>query len=91
MIKSDPDPICSYWAPALGVVISAVAAVIAALALRRIGKQIKIANDQIDLAQKQITLANDPMEGVDAVPAMGFAGPEGRPGPRRSPRGRGWT
>ncbi|MCJ2060944.1 glycosyltransferase family 2 protein [Methylobacterium sp. J-048] len=29
----------------------------------------------------EITLSNDPMEGLDTVPAMAFAGPEGRPGP----------
>ncbi|AYO82234.1 glycosyltransferase family 2 protein [Methylobacterium brachiatum] len=29
----------------------------------------------------EITLSNDPTEGLDTVPGMAFAGPEGRPGP----------
>ena len=62
VVKSEPDPIWTYWVPGLGIFISAVAALFAGLALRRIGDQIVIARQQIDLANDQIILANEQID-----------------------------
>jgi hypothetical protein len=62
VVKSEADPVWMYWVPGLGIVISAVAALFAGLALKRIGRQIGIANDQIKIANQQIDLANEQIE-----------------------------
>jgi hypothetical protein len=52
-----PDPFFTYTLPSVSIVVAALAALFAGLALRYIGKQINIANDQTALAREGIAWA----------------------------------